>query len=132
MISLTTAETILVVDDREAVCEVIEVILGCAGYRVLTATNGTDALQLAQETPQIDLLVSEIEMPDMRGEELAACVTTFHPSARVIFVSSLTGPIESAEPFEFIAKPFTVSDLRNTVRRALRTGLAFAKTSCAA
>ncbi|MGB8169013.1 MAG: response regulator [Chthoniobacteraceae bacterium] len=72
MIPSTTAETIPAVDDHESMCELIEVILGRAGYRVLTATNGADALRLARATPQIDLLVSDIEMPRMRGDELAA------------------------------------------------------------
>lgn len=116
----TTAETILVVDDNLAVCELIEVILCSAGYHVLTAGNGIEALRLARHTPQIDLLVSDIEMPGMRGDELAGHFAALHPMVPVLFVSSTTGPIAAPRTYGFLAKPFTVPELRESVRRALR------------
>lgn len=120
MIPPTTAETILVVDDSEALRELIEVILGMAGYRVFTAGNGPDALRLARRLPRIDLLLSDLEMPGMRGDELATRLARLYRSIPVLFVSSSDGPIETTEKFEFLAKPFTVAALRDCVRRALR------------
>lgn len=125
----TTTATILVVDDHAALCELIEVILSRAGYRVLTATAGAEALRLARDTPGIDLLVSDLEMPGLRGDEVARRFATLHPSAAIAFVSSGTPPIELALPFEFVPKPFTVLQLCETVRRALRTRPALAETS---
>ncbi len=128
----TTAETILVVDDNRAIRELMEVILCSAGYHVLTAGDGTEALRLARNTPRIDLLLSDLEMPRMRGDELATEFSRLHPSASVLFVTSSAGPIETMVPFEFRAKPFTVSELRDSVRRALRTRPAFAEMTHAA
>lgn len=119
-------ETILVVDDCEAVCEVIDVLLSRAGFRVLTATNGTDALELARDTPGIDLLMSNIDMPGMRGDELAAHFASLHPAVPVVFLSSWTDRIAVTKPVAFLAKPFTVAELRDAVRHAL------AETPCAA
>ena len=121
MIPFTTSESILVVDECEPLCELIEVILCRVGYRVLTATNGADALALAGSSPKIDLLLSDVELPGMAGDELAVRFVTLHPLAQVILVSSLNYPNAITVPFEFLAKPFTVTELRNTVRRALRT-----------
>jgi DNA-binding NtrC family response regulator len=116
----TTAETILVVDDNRALCELMEVILCSAGYHVLTAGNGSEALRLARNTPRIDLLLSDLEMRTMRGEELATRFASLHPTSSVLFVSSTDGPRESAPRCQFRAKPFTVAELRDSVRRALR------------
>lgn len=120
MNSSTTAETILVVDDNEKIRELFEVILCAAGYRVLTANSGTEALRLARRIPHIDLLLSDLEMPGMRGDELATRFSHLHPSTPVLFVSGSNGPIETPVSFEFLTKPFTIADLRASVRRALK------------
>jgi DNA-binding NtrC family response regulator len=125
----TTSETILVVDDNGALCELMEVILCSVGYHVLTAGNGTEALRLARNTPRIDLLLSDVDLPRMRGDELATHFSRLHPSAAVVFVSDSDGSIETTEPFEFLPKPFTVAALRDSVRRALRTRPARSETS---
>ena len=117
-------ETILVVDDSEAVCEVIEILLCRAGYRVLTATNGSDALQIALETPEIDLLMSDIEMPGMRGDELAAHFSRLNPAVPIVFVARAEEAhcANGAEKrASFLPKPFTVAELRDTVLHALRS-----------
>jgi two-component system OmpR family response regulator len=129
MTQSTTAATILVVDDNRELCELMEVILCCAGYDVLTAGNGAEALRLARNTPRIDLLLSDVDMPHMRGDELATRFARLHPSAPVVFVSSSDGPIKTTEPFEFVTKPFTVAALRDSVRRVLRTRPAFSEPS---
>jgi len=127
MTRATTAETILVVDDNSALCELMEVILCSVGYRVLTAGNGTDALRLARNTPRIDLLLSDVDMPRMRGDELATRFTRLHPAVPVVFVSGSDGSIDTTEPFEFLTKPFTVAALCDSVRSALRTRPTFAE-----
>ncbi len=128
----TIAETILVVDDHEAVRELIEVILGRAGYQVLTASNGPDALRIARDTRQIDLLVSDIEMPLMRGDELAVHFARLHPAAPVLFLSSSERPGGTTIPFQFLTKPFGVGALRDSVHRLLRACDRVEETPCAA
>ena len=131
MISSTTSETVLVVDDHESLCELMEVILCRYGYRVLTATSGDDALQLARKIAKIDLLVTDLEMPGMRGGELALRFAVLHPTSPVVFVSSTVAPTAGGSS-EFITKPFSVAELRDAVRRALRARPNLAEASHAA
>ncbi len=121
MNSYINAETILVVDDRESLRDIIETILVLTGYHVLKAASGADALQIARTTPEIDLLVTDIEMPGMTGDKLAARFSKYHPSAAIMFVSSSGRPVKVDGPFEFLAKPFGISGLREKVRAALTT-----------
>lgn len=125
-----TAETILVVDDYEAVCSIIELLLCRVGYRVLTATTCAEALQLAGDTPKIDLLIANLGMPEMPGEELAARFSEVHPFAPVLFTSGLLKSAVAARPL--LAKPFTVAELRRAVHHALASRPAFAETCRAA
>jgi CheY-like chemotaxis protein len=122
-------ETILVVDDHHALCELIEVILTRVGYQVLLAASATEALDRARVTPRIDLLVTDWELPGMRGDELANCFARLHPSAAIVFISSWTGPFKTDEPHEYLAKPFTVAKLRETVRTALEKQARIATTA---
>ena len=124
--NLSTAETILVVDDNRALRELMEVILCGSGFHVLCAGNGTEALRLARNTPQIDLLLTDVDMPHMRGDELATHFAVLHPSAPIVFVSGAFSLIKATEPFEFLAKPFSVSQLCGSVRHALETRSAIA------
>lgn len=127
MIPSTHTETVLVVDDCEDICTLIEILLFRVGYHVLTATNGSDALHLARTTPEIGLLLTNLGMPGMRGDELSGRFSEIHPSAAVVFVSSFEH--ESApEPFVTLVKPFTIADLRTTVGRALQIRRASADT----
>ena len=115
-----TDATILVVDEYPSLCDLIEIILARVGYGVLTARNGHDALELAQEAPRIDLAVINAELPSMRGDELALLVAELHPAVGVVFLSTSNEMIRFDRAYELLVKPFTVEELRNAVRRALR------------
>ena len=127
MNSPITAETILVVDDYEAVCSIIEILLCRVGYHVLTTTTCAEALQLASETPKIDLLIANLGMPEMPGEELAARFSEMHPSAPVIFTSGLAESATTSRPL--LAKPFTDEELRRAVHQTLQARPAISQTS---
>lgn len=125
-------ETILVAEDSEPVCEIIELLLGPVGYRVLRASNGDEALLLAHRTPRIDLLMASFELPEIPFAELVGRFAAIHPGAPVILISGGHDPIETPMPFERLTKPFTVAELRDTVRRALGTRPLVTEASCAA
>lgn len=131
-VPITTAETILVVDDHAALRDLIEVILCTGGYRVLTAADGTEALRVARNTPHIDLLVADLGMPQMRGEALATLFARLHAATPVLFVSSEERPAGVAQTARFLARPFTVSDLRGAVRAALQSRPASSEATHAA
>jgi two-component system cell cycle sensor histidine kinase/response regulator CckA len=110
--------TVLVVDDEEGVRNLAARMLREAGYEVLTAADGLEALSFVQRSQAIDLVVSDLRMPEMDGEILAARVTEHHPACRFVFISGFPGP--RTLPGPLVAKPFRVDDLLGAVQTALR------------
>jgi len=120
-------ETILVAEDMDTVRRLTRAVLESAGYTVIVAKDGIDALQIAEErkTP-IDLLLTDMVMNNVSGPELAGLVRRTHPETKLLFMSGYTdrGIAEMerhAEGAAFIQKPFTVQGLRRRVREVLDT-----------
>src|SRR6185503_4431700 len=87
-------ETLLIVEDEEALRDVAGRILGGAGYRVLAASCGPAALELAAaHDGPIDLLLSDVVMPGMLGKELAERLTGVRPATRVLYMSGYAQPV---------------------------------------
>ncbi len=118
-------ETILVVEDAGPVRSLATRALTAAGYRVLTAIDGLDALRVCETwTAPIPLVVSDVVMPRMGGEELAARLAEVRPESQVLFMSGYTGAslggiAASGEPRHFLPKPFRVDELLERVRALL-------------
>jgi PAS domain S-box-containing protein len=120
----TGAETILVVEDDDSVRRLAVLGLRSNGYAVLEAGNAADALALAANSASIDLLVSDIVMPGMRGPELAARLREMRPAAKLLLVS---GHADTSEAFrddsgrviQLLPKPFTPERLSRKVREIL-------------
>jgi CheY-like chemotaxis protein len=118
-------ETILVVDDEAQVRTLARDILLGAGYRVLEAEDGEQALRVAQDHPgAIHILLTDIMMPGINGKELADRFLVTRPDAKAIFMSGRAAEVISDAgvliPVDaFLAKPFTVERLLNKVRERL-------------
>jgi CheY-like chemotaxis protein len=115
-------ETVLVADDEPMVLQCVAGALRDAGYRVLEAEGGADALALARSHPgPIHLLLTDVVMPGIRGPELAARVQARRPETRVLFMSAEPcGAFPQASPHALaLGKPFVLEDLANAVRAAL-------------
>ena len=118
-------ETILVVDDEAQVRTLARDILLGAGYRVLEAEDGEQALRLAQAHPgAIHVLLTDIMMPGINGKELADRFLVARPDTKAIFMSGRAAEVISDAgvliPVDaFLAKPFTVERLLNKVRERL-------------
>ena len=132
MTLLAAPRTILAVDDGEGVCELIEILLVRVGYHALTATNGPAALRLADETPEIDLLICNLDLPDGDAFAVVARVALLHPASSVVFLLSYAAAFPTTPPNASLAKPFTIAQLRDTVRRALQARPSLAETAQAA
>ncbi len=121
----TGTETILLVEDEPQVRAVAARALRAAGYRVLEATNGRDGVQVARrERDAIDLIVSDVVMPEMGGKEMVELARQFLPRAAVLFVSGYTAgsfPLPNDDPSAsmFLQKPFTPLELLASVRQVL-------------
>jgi two-component system, probable response regulator PhcQ len=119
------AHTILVVDDDVVGLSLIERRLRRAGYRVIPALSGAEALQRLEEG-SIDVLISDVDMPVMTGLELIARVRETHPnvarvliSGRVSLDAALTA-INEGEVFRFLTKPVSQEVLLATVGEVVR------------
>jgi CheY-like chemotaxis protein len=119
------SETILVVEDEEVVRGLTREILEGAGYRVLEAGGGAEALRLCEENDEpIDLLLTDVVMPETSGREVAEQLTLLRPNISVLFMSGYTdaaivhhGILDST--VEFIQKPFNPRALVEKVREVL-------------
>ena len=121
---LRGAETVLFVDDETPLRNVVVELLTELGYRVLAAASGQEALRLMQRHRGIDLLITDVVMPEMTGPELAAKVLESRPSLKVIFVSGYTdGRLGALEPFKsevvLVHKPFSFKVLAAKMREIL-------------
>jgi PAS domain S-box-containing protein len=117
---------ILLVEDEEEVRRLVATILEQHGYRVLAAPNGEEALRVFEQCGhRIDLLISDVVMPRMRGPELAVHLRRRQPEINVLFISgytdsSITNQLVS-EGSHFLQKPFAVDALVRAVNEALRS-----------
>ncbi len=123
------SETILVVEDEDAVRGLTCEVLRRRGYRVLEATHGVDALRVVEGyDAHIDLLLTDIVMPYMNGRDLAVQMATLRPSTKVLFVSGYTDHVatrqELAAGAPFLQKPFTPDALARKVRGVLDADVA--------
>ena len=121
-------ETILVVEDEDGVRDVAHRILSRDGYSVLAARDGADALAVVEgHEAQIDLLLTDVVMPEMSGAQLADRMARAQPELKVLYSSGYTsdarvldGVLEGDVPF--LQKPFSAEQLRHKVRETLGEG----------
>jgi CheY-like chemotaxis protein len=118
-------ETILLVEDEDAVRAVAGRILRRQGYTVVEASNGSEAMrQFTEGGCEFDLIVTDIVMPEMGGLELAQRVREWSPNARILFTSGYTEDAVLSRNFldpgaEFVEKPFTPARLAQRAREVL-------------
>ncbi|MGN7359724.1 response regulator transcription factor [Paenibacillus sp. SAF-054] len=115
-------ETLLIVDDEPGIVTLLKDYFELNGYRVLTATNGEEALKQASGNP--DLILLDIQMPDVDGLEVCAAIRS-HVSCPIVF---LTARVEEADKLsgfrvggdDYIVKPFSIEELGARVAAHLR------------
>jgi signal transduction histidine kinase/ActR/RegA family two-component response regulator len=121
----TGRETILVVEDEQALRALIKAVLGRSGYQVLEAQNGEEALELiSQNRTRIDLVATDVIMPKMGGVELVERLMHVRPDTKILFLSGYTDDAITTqgvfnEESPFLQKPFTPDALACKVREVL-------------
>ena len=124
-IRMTGDETILVVEDEAAVRELAKQVLTKAGYTVMTAANGGEALQLCERhAGMIHLALTDVVMPEMGGRVFAEQLAKLRPDIKILYMSGYTddaidhhGTLDPGT--HLITKPFSLTDLRRKVRELL-------------
>jgi DNA-binding NtrC family response regulator len=125
MVAPRGSETILLVEDEDVVRGLARQILEEAGYNVLDARGGDEAIRLCRDLRgPIDLLLTDVVMPEASGKEVADRLTKLRPATCVLYMSGYTddaivhhGVVDS--DVEFIQKPFTPVALAQKVREVL-------------
>jgi two-component system cell cycle sensor histidine kinase/response regulator CckA len=119
------AETILLVEDADALRKLTHMLLEQHGYRVLVAANGAAALQLVEQKPErINLLLTDVIMPGLNGRALAGRLELLQPGLKILYMSGYTddaimdhGVLESGT--HLLHKPFSEENLIRKVREVL-------------
>ena len=122
---LRGSETVLAVDDDPGILELLREVLKPLGYTVLAAESGERAIEIAAEhKDKIDLLLTDVVLPGIKGQELAAQLLESSPGVNVLFMSGYLCPSMAhngkGQSFEsFIRKPFSASALLRKIRNIL-------------
>ena len=118
-------ETILVVEDDQTILATETSMLEMLGYRVFAAQTAAEAILLAEQyAGHIQLLISDVIMPNMNGQELVELMTTHYPELKTLYMSGYTGDVIAhhgilEEGVNFLQKPFSLQSLANKVREVL-------------
>jgi CheY-like chemotaxis protein len=125
----TGSETILVVEDEPEVRELIGTMLKKAGYEVLVARDGKEALRICKEREgRIGLILADMVMPGMSAPELVESLMQVNPGMRMLYMSGYAGHVVASERgldpgIPFIQKPFTSATLTGRIREILDRGV---------
>ena len=116
-------ETILVVDDVEAVRKMVCAMLSQSGYGCLEASDGLEAVRLLNSTDHVHLVLTDLVMPNMGGSDLADHLSRTRPQMRIIFMSGynedpMVRGVDKVSSI-FLAKPFTAAALNEKIRQTL-------------
>ena len=117
-------ETVLLVDDEESVRRLVGSMLRSLGYEVIEARNQQDAVDVSEGGQPIDILVTDVVMPDMGGPELADQVRSARPDIKVLFMSGYTGGalnyhVGDQKEVHLLQKPFTPESIAAKIREIL-------------
>lgn len=112
--------TVLVAEDEETVRRFVRVVLEQQGLRVVDAANGVAALSVLETEPEVNVLLTDVVMPEMGGIELATRACASRPDLRVVFMSgfvdsTMTDTVIHGHPTQFLQKPFAIEELSRVV-----------------
>jgi DNA-binding NtrC family response regulator len=119
------ASLVLIVEDEQSVLDMTAIMLRSKGCTVLTASGPLEALKIfEQHSDHIDLLLTDVVMPDMTGPEMAKLMRRVRPDMRIVFMSGYAdGQIRAedfpGEPIPFIMKPYNPADMIRIVKDGL-------------
>jgi len=119
------AETILLVEDEPSILRMARMMLESKGYTVLTAGTPTEAVEKAEKhSGAIDMLMTDVIMPEMNGRDLAGKITALYPDINLLFMSGYTADAIAHQGIlddrvAFLQKPFSMGDMTEKVRAVL-------------
>jgi CheY-like chemotaxis protein len=120
-----TSRTILIVDDEESIRRFVERVLHEAGYQTALAANGTEAIEIAGRLESFQLVITDVMMPGMTGDELARRLRRDYPKLKVLYLTGYSDQLFKEkitlwEDEAFLDKPCSVQSLNEAVSLLLR------------
>jgi CheY-like chemotaxis protein len=113
------APTVLVVDDEAPIRQIARRILEDEGYQVTEASNGQEAIALLAQGAPLDLLIADLDMPQLGGDEMVRRVRATRPDLKVLYATGHIDRLMDTRPLwegeAFLDKPFGAADLREAV-----------------
>ena len=118
--TMAKTATVLVVDDEESVRQFVGRVIRDAGYRTEVASDGAQALEIAAKLRPLDLLVTDVMMPQMTGDELARRLRLNEPALKILYLTGYSDrlfkdKVTLWEDEAFLDKPCTVKGLKEAV-----------------
>jgi len=111
--------TVLVVDDQDGIRSIERRVLESHGYHVLEAESAREAIELLSAGTPLDLLIADLDMPEVRGDEMVSRIRKTRPGLKVLYVSGQINSLMDTRSLEdteaFLEKPFTVPGLAEAV-----------------
>ena len=112
--------TVLVVEDEPAVRELVVAVLEELGFLPLEAASGLPGLEILRANQDIDLLIADIGLPDINGQELAAQARSLRPGLKILVMTGHAGAWDALEPgMALLTKPFSLDALATQIRMTL-------------
>jgi two-component system cell cycle sensor histidine kinase/response regulator CckA len=130
--SPSTPLTVLVVDDEKPIRHVARRFLEEDGYQVTEASNGLEAIELLAKGAPLDLLLADLDMPELGGDEMVRRIRSSRPDLKVLYVTGHIDRLMDARPLwegeAFLEKPFDMAGLREAVSLLLHGTMLKKKT----
>lgn len=119
--SAVPAATVLLIEDEPYVLRLLTAVLSRAGYAVLTAASGEEGLRHFDGSNQIDLVITDLVMPGMSGQDVASRLQQVSPATKVLLMSGYSDRVHDLSPlrYEVLPKPCTPRQMLDTVARTL-------------
>ncbi len=123
-LKLKNRKKILVTDDEEMILEITKIILEEYGYEIITSNSPVESLDIIKSNTDIDLLLTDVVMPEMNGYELAKLTKNISPDIKVLLMSGYTNDIlpehsSLEEDIHFIQKPYKSTELYDKIKQVI-------------
>lgn len=108
---------ILIVDDHEDLRESLAVILEDEGFQIKQASQGVEALEILKSDQQIDLLITDVLMPEMDGIELAGLVKNEHPNLKIMLISGGGKQLHGGDKCDYLDMASTLTGIEHVLKK---------------
>jgi len=117
---------ILIVDDEQSMCDFLSILLENEGYSVMSSTSALTALKMIQQGESVDMVITDLKMPEMDGIELLGRIKAFDPNIQVLMITAYATTENAINAmkkgaYDYLTKPFKVDEIKIIVTKAFES-----------